>query len=114
MSVPSAVQSKAIPKNEIIRRSANYHPSIWRDYFLNYSSQSLVEYVHPSLRIISSDTVKNLYYSSRVCVCVFIYSMYYSLSLSFNFPTYNSLLGKSYLQCRCSLYFTKFSMHVYG
>ncbi|EXC05286.1 (-)-germacrene D synthase [Morus notabilis] len=41
MSVASAVQSKGIPKNEIIRRSANYHPSIWRDYFLNYSSQSL-------------------------------------------------------------------------
>nr|WBW04460.1 terpene synthase [Ficus pandurata] len=39
MSVPiSAIQTTTIP--EINRRSANYHPSIWRGHFLKYSYES--------------------------------------------------------------------------
>ena len=40
MSFVSAAQTK--PVSEITRRTANFHPTIWGDYFLKYAYESQV------------------------------------------------------------------------
>ncbi|XP_031117707.1 (-)-germacrene D synthase-like [Ipomoea triloba] len=37
----SAIPSNQTPMDEVTRRSANFHPTIWGDYFLTYSSQPM-------------------------------------------------------------------------
>nr|GMD52385.1 (-)-germacrene D synthase-like [Ipomoea batatas] len=37
----SALPSNQTPMDEVTRRSANFHPTIWGDYFLTYSSQPM-------------------------------------------------------------------------
>ena len=40
----STISSHNVPE-DIPRRSANFHPSVWGDHFLQYASQSLVIYI---------------------------------------------------------------------
>ena len=40
----SVISSRNVPE-DIPRRSANFHPSVWGDHFLQYASQSLVIYI---------------------------------------------------------------------
>ena len=40
----STISSRNVPE-DIPRRSANFHPTIWGDRFLKYASQSLVIYI---------------------------------------------------------------------
>nr|GMD52373.1 (-)-germacrene D synthase-like [Ipomoea batatas] len=38
----SALPSNQTPMDEVTRRSANFHPTIWGDYFLTYASQPMI------------------------------------------------------------------------
>ncbi|CAL8151405.1 unnamed protein product [Prunus armeniaca] len=46
MSFPIAAQVAHSAEPEIVRQTANYHPSIWGDRFLNYDEKNIITYDH--------------------------------------------------------------------
>ncbi|KAI5333526.1 hypothetical protein L3X38_023657 [Prunus dulcis] len=42
----SASQSKNPKPDQIVRRTANYQPSIWGDQFINFDSEDIINYAH--------------------------------------------------------------------
>ena len=41
----STAQSQNSKADQIVRRTANYQPSIWGDQFMNYDSEDIVIYI---------------------------------------------------------------------
>ncbi|KAI5333506.1 hypothetical protein L3X38_023637 [Prunus dulcis] len=42
----STAQSQNSKADQIVRRTANYHPSIWGDQFMHYDSEDIITYAH--------------------------------------------------------------------
>ena len=42
LPVPTVTTSTSIEPQHVMRRSANFHPIIWGDHFLAYSSDAMV------------------------------------------------------------------------
>ncbi|CAL2254850.1 unnamed protein product [Prunus armeniaca] len=42
----SAAQSRSSKPDQIVRRTANFHPSIWGDQFMNYDPEDIITYSH--------------------------------------------------------------------
>ncbi|CAL2266064.1 unnamed protein product [Prunus armeniaca] len=51
MSFPIAAQVAHSAETEIVRQTANYHPSIWGDRFLNYDEKNIITYDHMQQKV---------------------------------------------------------------
>ncbi|KAI4356603.1 hypothetical protein L6164_000614 [Bauhinia variegata] len=65
LSASSNVTSAHNSVSDISRRSADYHPSIWGDYFLQYASQSMEVDLKEQINILTEEVRKKLMAASE-------------------------------------------------